>query len=88
MTKEQPITLAPARSSSRMPAHGGAAGGDQIVDQQHMLALLHRVDVNFHPVLAVFQGIILADHGVGQLAFLADRHEADGQADAPPRRPG
>ena len=44
-----------------------------------MLARLHRIGVNLHAVLAVFQIVILADHGVRQLALLAHRHEADGK---------
>ncbi len=57
-----------------------AAGGDQIVDQQHRLAGADRVLMHLDDVDAVFELVILAD-GLGrQLALLADRHEAAAQA--------
>src|SRR5262249_16268613 len=57
----------------------GAAGGDQIVDQQNVVALVHRVGVNFHAIHSVFERIVLAQHLPGQLAFLAYRNESDRQ---------
>ena len=54
----------------------GAAGGDQIVDQNDALAFDQRVLVHFHFIDAVFQRVADADAFERQLAFLADRHEA------------
>src|SRR5262249_58446630 len=55
---------------------GGAAGGDQVIDQDHAVALGYRVLVHLHLVDAVFERISDGDALVGQLALLADRHEA------------
>src|SRR6185312_7356420 len=63
----------------RDPGDAGAAGGDQIIDNQHIVTLGDGIDVNLHPVLAIFQIVILADHGMRQLAFLADGNKADRQ---------
>ena len=60
-------------------AKAGAAGGDQIVHDDDGVAFLHRVGVDFDAVLAVFEIVILAQHAIGQLALLADRHEADAE---------
>ena len=57
----------------------GAAGGDEIVDQDDPLAALHRILVHLHFVDAVFERIADADALERQLALLADRHEAAGQ---------
>jgi hypothetical protein len=57
-------------------AFGGATGGDQIVDQDHALALADGVDVDLHLVGAVFERIGHAHGLMRQLAFLADRHKA------------
>ena len=57
-------------------AFGGAARRDEVVDQDHLLARLHRVGMHLHLVEPVFQRIGDAHRGVRQLAFLADRHEA------------
>ena len=54
----------------------GAAGRDQVVDQDDAVALLHRVLVHLHLVEAVFQRIGDRHPLVRQLALLADRHEA------------
>ena len=59
-------------------ALGGAAGGDEIVDQDDALARLDRVGMHFHFIDAVFQRIGDPHRGMRQLAFLADRHEAGG----------
>ena len=56
-----------------------AAGGDQIVDQQHRLARADGILMDLDDVDAVFELVFLAD-GLGrQLALLADRHEAAAQ---------
>src|SRR5215813_15081046 len=54
----------------------GAAGRDQVVDQDDALALGDRVLVHLHLVEAVFERIGDRDPLVRQLALLADRHEA------------
>src|SRR6516225_2827073 len=53
-----------------------AAGGDEIVDQNHALAFDQRVFVHFHFIDAVFERIADADALKGQFAFLADRYKA------------
>src|SRR5437764_961090 len=55
---------------------GGAAGGNQIVDEKHAVALADRIGVNLDRVDAVFERIFLPDDARGELALLADRHEA------------
>src|SRR3712207_8658008 len=53
-----------------------AAGGDEVVDQHHPLLLSDGVGMDLHLVDAVLEGI-RDPHGLmGQLALLADRHEA------------
>src|SRR6185312_5242457 len=47
----------------------GAAGRDQIVDDDDMIAGLDRVGMDLDAVLAVFQIVVLAQHGVRQLAL-------------------
>src|ERR1035437_7370639 len=56
----------------------GAAGGDQVVDQDHALAGMNGVGVHLHFIEAVFQRVGDAHGGMRQLAPLADRHEAGG----------
>ena len=52
-------------------AFRGAAGGDEIVHQNHTLALLHRVFMHFHLVDAVFQRIARWSRAYeGSLPFL------------------
>ena len=53
-----------------------AAGGDQIVDQDHLLAGRDAVLVHLHLVQPVFEAVGDAHRLVRQLALLADRHEA------------
>src|SRR6185503_598991 len=55
---------------------GRAAGCDQIIDQENLIARPYRVGVNLDRVDAVFERIFLADDAGGQLALLANRHEA------------
>ncbi len=56
-----------------------APGGDQVVDQQDAVAGADGVGVDLDGVDAVFELIVLADGRPGQLALLADRHEADAE---------
>src|SRR3954465_11022416 len=58
---------------------GRAAGGDQIVDQDHLLAGRDRIAGHLHLVEPVFQAIGDPHRVMRQLAFLADRDEAGGQ---------
>ena len=76
--KQAATTLAPIWRSNFTARLRGAAGGDEIVDQDHALARVDRVGMHFHFVEAVFQRIGNAHRGVRQLAFFADRHEASG----------
>src|SRR5579871_1735707 len=55
----------------------GAAGRDQIVDDEYVVAMLQRVGVDFDAVGSVFKCVILAQHLPGQLALLAHRNESD-----------
>ena len=73
--KQAASTSAPIWRRSLTAPFGGAAGGDQVVDQHHALAFADGVDMDFHLVGAVFQRIGHAHGLVRQLAFLADRHE-------------
>ncbi len=57
-------------------AFGGAAGRDQVVNQDHALAGMNGIDMHFHLVGAVFERIGHPHGLMRQLAFLADRHKA------------
>ncbi len=58
------------------PGHHGAAGGDEVVDQQDPVAGLDRVGMQLDRGAAVFQFVGFLDRGERQLALLADGHEA------------
>ena len=58
---------------------GGAAGGQQVIDDQDFLAGLDAVLVDFQGVAAVFQGVLFADGPGRQLARLARRDETAAQ---------
>jgi MFS family permease len=65
-------------------AHGGqrrAAGRDQIVDQQHLVRIGQHIGMDLDRVDAIFERVVLPDRRAGQLAALADRHEADAHLD-------
>ena len=55
---------------------GGAAGRDQIVDQQDIGAGRAGIFMHRDPVSAIFQRIVLGDGRAGQLAVLADQQHA------------
>src|SRR5690606_26614367 len=55
---------------------GGAAGGDQVVDDENELSLTDRILVDLDGVDAVFERVLLPDGFPGQLALLADGDEA------------
>src|SRR5262245_42002740 len=52
------------------------AGGDQVVDQKDWSARTERIFMNLDDVDTVFELVVLANCLPGQLALLADRHEA------------
>ena len=76
MMKQAATTSAPIWRRSLTARDRRAAGGDEVVDQDHPLALADGVGVDLHLVDAVFERIGDAHRLVRQLALLADRHEA------------
>ena len=64
-----------------------AAGGEQVVDDQHALPLLHGVLVDLERVGAVLELVGRADARRRQLARLAHRREAGADAGRRPRAP-
>ena len=62
-----------------MPARHGAAGGQQVVQQHHALAGLHRIGLHLDPVGAVFQRVVQPDGRARQLARLAQHDEAEAE---------
>ena len=66
---------------------GRAAGGDQIVDQQHRLAGRDGILVHLDHVDAVFELVVLADCLAGSLPFLriGTKPQRKRSATAPPR---
>ena len=75
--KAQPITSAPSRSIRRMPASAvGAAGGQQVVDDQHLLPRLDRVVMDFDGRAPVFQRVVPArSSSPAACPSFAHRHE-------------
>jgi hypothetical protein len=61
--------------TSLSAASAGAAGPDQVVDEQHALAALNAIAVHLEAIDAVLQRIVLAEIFRRQLAALPDRHE-------------
>src|SRR6476660_4238110 len=57
-----------------------AAGGDEVVDEQHRLAWLQRILMDLDNVDSVLEFVLLANGLRRKLALLADRHEAAAQA--------
>src|SRR3954453_1238486 len=53
----------------------GAAGGQDVVDQEDTAAGAERVGVDLEAVVAVFELVVERDRGIRKLARLADRHE-------------
>ncbi len=76
MTKAAPITSAFSWRRSLTAATAVPPGGDQIVHQQDRLADAERVLVDLDDIDAIFELVVLTDGLGGQLALLADRHEA------------
>ena len=69
----------PERAQELDGGFRGAPRGNQIVDQNDALPRRDGIRVHFHLIESVLEGIRHPHRGVGQLAFLADRHEACGQ---------
>ena len=61
------------------PGLGGAAGGQQVIHQQHLFARLQCVGMQFHHRLAIFQRIGLLNGRPRQFALFAYRDKAHGQ---------
>src|SRR6266540_7229326 len=59
---------------------GRAAGGNQVVDEQHVLAALNPIGVQLQPVGAVLELVVVAEVFGGELPLFADRHQADVQS--------
>jgi hypothetical protein len=90
--KAQPTISAPSRSISRIPASAVPPVARRSSTRSTFSPGLERVVVDLDDGLAVFELVILTDRRAGQLALLADRHEAHGQLmrdgaaeDEPPR---
>src|SRR6266403_2284087 len=60
---------------------GSAAGGDQVVQQQHAVARADRIDVDFDPIATVFELVVVPDRLGRELAFFADRNEPHAQGE-------
>jgi hypothetical protein len=73
------ITCGAQAFEQALAGHHRAAGGDQVVDQHHAVARAHGVGVHLHRGRAVLQLVGFLDRREGQLALLADRHEAHAQ---------
>ena len=67
--------LGPRRAEQLDRGECRAAGGDQVVDDEHPRAGRHRVGVDLDAVLAVFEGVIDAEHRPGELVRLADEDQ-------------
>src|SRR3954447_615408 len=65
-----------AFARERCRARGGAAGGEQVVDEQDAVVGGERVVVNLENAAAVFERVLAAARFPRQLARLADRDEA------------
>src|SRR5438128_3409532 len=78
--EEEGAHLALLLSHQLRRAPGGAAGGEQVVDDRHLLARPYRVDVRLEDALAVLQSVLDPVRLVGKLPQLADGREADLQA--------
>src|SRR5882672_1470482 len=57
----------------------GAAGRDQIIHHDNVVALVHCIFVNLDPVHAIFQRVILAQHLPRKLSLFAHRHKTNRQ---------
>src|ERR1700704_4240462 len=60
-------------------ARNRAAGGEEIIDDEHTSSRLDRILVHLEGRRAVLEVVLHADHVGRQLAELADRHEPDAE---------
>src|SRR3954463_15788431 len=65
-----------AFARERCRAGSGAAGGEQVVDEEDAVVGGERVVVNLENAAAVFERVLAAPRFPRQLPGLADRHEA------------
>src|SRR6202163_3783382 len=56
-----------------------AAGCDQVVDEQHLLAALNPFGMHLQPVGAVLEMVVVTEVFGWQLPLFADRHKTDVQ---------
>src|SRR5262249_56156874 len=59
---------------------GGAPGGEQVIYQEYSLARGNRIDVHFHRVGAVLEGVLHSRRQIGQLAWLSNGDKANAEA--------
>src|SRR6266581_8855149 len=78
--KAAPSTVPPSFWTSFRGRGGGAAGGKQVVADDHTLARLHRVFVDFKRVCAVFQRIRNARGLVRELLGLSNGDKTSAEA--------
>ena len=72
----------PAEGLDELDAGGQrAAGGQDVVDDEHPLARPQRVGVQLEGGRSVLEGVVGRDRGPGQLAGLAHRDDADAGPD-------
>ena len=76
MTKAAATTSPPERRISSIAASAVPPVAIRSSTSSTRVALADRVGVNLDRVDAVFEAVFLADRPPGQLALLADRHEA------------
>ena len=76
ITNAQATTSAPVDCDQVAAGAHRAAGGQDVVDQEDAAAGPEGVGVDLELVGAVFELIFQRDRGIGELARLADRHEA------------
>src|SRR5438445_10440886 len=57
-----------------------AAGCNQVVDEQHLLAALNPVGMQLQPVGAVLEMVVVTEVFGRELPLFADRHETDVQS--------
>ena len=75
-----PAMSPPSRSHQRRRRARGAAGGEQVVDDEHALTGLDRVRVDLDDRLPVLEAVRLGDALRGQASLLADRSESGAEA--------
>ena len=78
--------MPPTCSTSRGSRRRGAAGGEQVVDDQHALARLDGILVDLQAIGAIFQLVAHAHAFGGKLLRLAHGHESRAQGISQRRR--